>query len=188
MVFTEYDHTRRVDVSEGRYVFDCVGMTDYFLGAAAPGANSEMRAQQGISRGRYPSPQRMVDFFSQLPASGTSGWLPVNAPAELRPGDVIAVGSTSSVPGHAMIVAQAPVPRADGSVGVVVFDSTGSPHGAGDSRPGDARAAVGADGKRTGLGFGTIRVATGPSGTDVFWTTSSSKRYGGTVNMARPLR
>ena len=187
MRWTVYAHHDTVDTGAGRYQFDCVGMTNYFLAQGARPANDELRSSLHVPAGKVPSPARMASFFAALPAQGSAHWLPVRSVGAISPGDVlVAPPYAGGEAGHAAIVAAAPQPQADGTYAVLVYDSTGSPHGSGDTRLSDPRNAAGPNGRPSGLGSGTMGLAVGPGGVPdhVLWSVGR-RSYGGQVQIAR---
>jgi hypothetical protein len=160
MSATRYRHRDREDPTAGTYYFDCVGLVDYFLGRGAPGARAEMRAREGTRRGFVPKPDKMGAFLRSLAARPSRFWRPVGTASSIRPGDVLVMNRLvradgRTFVGHAMIAAAAPERRGDGGYALRVFDSTGSPHGAGDSRLTDPRAIPSRPGRKAGSGLGT---------------------------------
>ena len=189
MTWTLYDHHNRVDAQAGRYQFDCVGMTNYFLKTAAPEANAELRKVESIPVGRVPKPDKVVDFIRRIPARGTTRWQPIIATNGIRAGDLLAFGSRGRDVGHAAIAAGPPARLPDGSYTLVIYDSTGLTHGPSDSRLTDIRAQPGTTHPRTGLGRGTVRLTgAGPNTWQVFWDLTRTRPYGSAVAVARPLR
>jgi hypothetical protein len=67
MTWTLYDHHNRVDAQAGRYQFDCVGMTNYFLKTAAPEANAELRKVEASRLGGYRNPTRWSTSSDEFP-------------------------------------------------------------------------------------------------------------------------
>jgi|SRR5947209_281455 len=160
MSATRYRHHDREDPAQGDYYFDCVGMVDYFLRRGAPGARAEMRASEGTRRGFVPKPDKMGDFLRSLATRPRRFWRPVGAAGSIQPGDVLVMNRLERshgriFVGHAMIAAAAPERRRDGTYALRVFDSTGTPHGAGDSRLTDTRAIPSRPGRKAGSGLGT---------------------------------
>lgn len=189
MTWTLYDHHNRVDEPAGRYQFDCVGMTNYFLTRAAPEANAELRRVEGIPVGRVPKPDKVVDFIRRIPVQGTPRWQVIRTTPDIRAGDLLAFGSKGLDVGHAAIAAGAPTRLPDGTYSLVIYDSTGLTHGPGDSRLTDPRAQPGAIHPHTGLGRGRIRLAgAGPTNWQVLWDLTRTRPYGAAVAIARPLR
>jgi hypothetical protein len=197
MSWTLYSHHDTVDATAGRYQFDCVGATNYFLSVADPAANDALRTAEHIGTGYVPTPLRLADFLGSLPPGGTSTWRPVDQASAIGPGEIIGVppapGSTEA--GHAMMTAGPAVPLTDGGYAVLVFDSTAEPgHGPGDSRRWDSRdqplpdvAGKPAD-RKSGLGYGTVEITTSPTGTPehVLWSVGGTV-YGGQIEVAQPL-
>jgi hypothetical protein len=189
MTWTLYNHHRSVDAAAGRYQFDCVGMTDYFLSIAAPNANNDLRQAEGIPAHYAPRPDKVLDFIRGLPVTGTGTWRPITRLTEVRAGDLLAFGSRGKDVGHAAIAAGPPLALADGSYALLVYDSTGLVHGPMDTRNWDTRAQPGGDHPHTGLGRGTVRLTgTNPQDWSMYWTTISTRPYGDGVAVARPLK
>lgn len=188
MSWTLYNHHPRVDAAAGRYQFDCVGMTNYFLSVAAPTANDDLRATEGIPEHYVPRPDKVLDFIRGLPAAGTTTWRPVLALSDIQAGDLLAFGSRGKDVGHAAIAAGPSVALADGSFALLIYDSTGLVHGPLDTRNWDKRAQPGRSHPHTGLGRGTLRLTgTDPQDWSMYWTTTSTRPYGDGVAVARPL-
>jgi hypothetical protein len=199
MAATRYDHRERVDREAGTYFVDCVGATTTFLGAAAPRATAELREAARVRKGFVPSPAKYARFLEALPAGGSASWRLVEHPRELEGGEILVVpppektrADGSRAPGHAMIAAGPAEPLRDGSYALLVFDSTGTPHGATDSRLRDPRN-LPLPGSRpprpSGLGKGTVQLVrrAGREGWFVRWTVGGTRTYGPRVVMARPL-
>lgn len=161
---TLYQHHTAVDVPAGSYRFDCVGMVSWALSQATPEAWQSLRQTMGIRPGRIPSPPTLVRFFHGLQRQPQVGWHPRATVAELQAGDVLAWDHRSShASGHAVILAAAPQPLAEGLWRVEVYDATSTPHQQ-DSRPGDPRALVFArTGRRSGLGHGVMALQADPA-------------------------
>lgn len=124
---------------------------------------------------------------ARLPARGDDHWLPIRSVGPISPGDVlVAPPHAAGEAGHAAMVSGAPQPQADGTYAVPVYDSTGSPHGSGDTRLSDPRNAAGPSGRPSGLGSGTMGLAVGPGGVPdhVLWSVGGLT-YGGQVQTAR---
>lgn len=188
MNWTLYNHHPRVNAAAGRYQFDCVGMTNYFLSVAAPTANDDLRETEGVPDHYVPRPDRVLDFIRGLPAAGTATWLPVLALSDIQAGDLLAFGSRGKDVGHAAIAAGPPVMLADGSHSLLIYDSTGLVHGPLDTRNWDDRAQPGGSHPHTGLGRGTVRLTgTDPQDWSMYWTITSTRAYGDGVAVARPL-
>jgi hypothetical protein len=168
---TRYQHHNVENAAAGVYYFDCVGMANYFLRLGAPSALAALRTAEHTRRGYVPSPDHFADYLESLPPSGTTTWRPITQVSEIEPGDLIVMKKTvqpngKTFVGHAMFAAGLPALLPDGTYSLEVFDSTGSPHGEGDSRWHDSRAIPnGPDAKSgSGLGLGTIQLWAGDSG------------------------
>ncbi len=192
MTWTLYSHHDVVQEAQGRYQFDCVGMTNYFLGVGTPGANAAMRTALQIPAGYVPSPTHMAAYLAGLPSGGTQHWKPIRQASEILPGDAIAVPPAlgSHEAGHAMIVAGPATSLPDGGYSIVVYDATAvpPPHGPHDSRLTDARNAKMANGKASGLGSGTVEITAGADGVPqrLLWSFGGSP-YGAQPQVGRPL-
>lgn len=199
MKATRYDHREKVDRAAGTWFFDCVGATSAFLRIAAPRAHAELVASEGVRRGFVPSPRKYAHFLRSLPARGSSTWVRVETPAEIRGGDVVLVpppaappASGRRAPGHAMIAAGPAERLRDGSYALLVYDSTATPHGDADTRRTDPRN-LPLPGSRpprpSGLGRGTVRLSPRPDGRGWYlrWSVGSRKRDGGAVLVGRAL-
>ena len=197
MTWTLYSHHDRENAVTGRYQFDCVGATNYFLSLATPQANDALRTTEHIGAHYVPTPLRLADYLASLPAGGTSLWRPVTQASAIGPGEIIAVPPApgSSEPGHSMMTAGPAVPLTNGNFAVLVFDSTAAPgHGPGDSRRWDTRdqrlpnGPGKSAGQRSGLGYGTVEVTVSPSGApqNILWYVGGYE-YGGQIQIAQPL-
>ena len=182
MTSTVYSHTYSENAKTGVYKFDCVGSVDYFLKLGSRNAWSAMHSQLKIRPGYVPKPPRLLNYITN---THSQYWQDIKSPAAIRPGDIIAMDAITnpddSTPGHAMIAASWPLLLSNGTYALTVYDSTGSPHGAEDSRrwdhrttPLSSKTTSGASTSNTsadtgpvgsGLGFGTIQI----------WPASASK-------------
>jgi len=194
MTWTLYSHVDREYPATGRYQFDCVGMTNYFLGLGAPKANDELRTRERIGAHYVPSPTRVAAFLRWVRTKGSARWwTAVTRGARIRPGDLIAIppAKGSKEPGHAVIAAGPPKALADGSFALLVYDSTAQPaHGPFDTRNTDPRNAVMAGTTRhSGLGRGTIQILVDAKGRaqHMRWFVTGY-RYGGPLEIGRPLQ
>jgi hypothetical protein len=188
MTWTRYAHHDVVEPAAGRYQFDCVGMTNYFLSVAAPGANDALRSALKVEPALVPTPAHVASFFASLPAAGTAAWLPVRRVSAIAAGDVIAIPPASpGEAGHAAVAAGPPLRLADGGYAMLVYDSTSTPHGPGDTRAWDPHNAPGPNGRPSGLGSGTIELLASSAGVPehMLWSVGGS-RYGAPVQIARP--
>jgi hypothetical protein len=75
-------HPVQIDVAQGLYYFDCVGMTDYMMNAV-PNARRSLRAAAGISPGFYPSPETHIRTFAKGPIPN---WVTKTTISAIRPG------------------------------------------------------------------------------------------------------
>jgi len=194
MTWTLYAHEDREYPATGRYQFDCVGMTNYFLGLAAAKANDELRTREHIGAHYVPSPTRVAAFLRWVRTKGTARWwTAVTQGARIRAGDLIAIPPAKGTkePGHAVIAAGSPKPLADGSFALLVYDSTAQPaHGPFDTRNTDPRNAVMPGTTRhSGLGRGTIQILVDGKGRaqHMRWYVTGY-RYGGQLEIGRPLQ
>jgi hypothetical protein len=155
MTRTRYQHHFVERPRRGVYLFDCVGMADYFLHRGAPRAWQDMHAALSIRRGYVPRPTRWADYLRSDPAT----WQRVTRAAAIQPGAFILMdrSGTTRFVGHAMIVAGTPRRRSDGTFSARVFDATGNAHGPRDTRLTDPRGA-------SGLGRGTVQIGPDASG------------------------
>ena len=161
MTWTVYAHRTKVDAATGRYQFDCVGMTNYILGVAAPSANNAMRSALGISAGHTLA--RAHGAVLRRLAGGRQYALAPDPECDRhsrRRRDRGRASCAQQRGGHAMIAAGPATPLADAGYSVLVYDSTAvpPPHGAYDTRLTDPRAAKLASGKPSGLGSGTVEI------------------------------
>jgi hypothetical protein len=163
MTRTRYQHHYVEHPRRGVYLFDCVGMADYFLHRGAPQAWQQMHTALGIRRGYVPRPTRWADYLRGDPAD----WQRVNETAAIRPGDFILMdkSTTTRFVGHALIAAGTPHRRADGTYSLVVYDATGTAHGPRDSRLHDRRAEKRDPWRRSGSGLGRGTIQITPDGT-----------------------
>jgi hypothetical protein len=179
MTFTEYTHKHYVEnTSTGVYDFDCVGAVNWFLSQAAPQAQQAMYQSIGVRPKHVPRPTQMYDYLSSSQSSGS--FTQVTTPSAISPGDVLILaggdtGDGNPYPGHAMIAASNPVKlKKKGSYSVMVYDSTGTPHGKQDSRRWDPRTQPSVPNPsvlHSGLGFGTIAVhAVAGGGMTMSWS------------------
>lgn len=199
MKATRYDHREKVNPSRGTWYFDCVGATSAFLRIAAPAADAALNAAEHVRRGFVPSPVKVAHFLRSLPRRGTRTWIRVDDPRQLQGGEIVLVpppsGASSSgrrIPGHAMIAAGPARRLRDGSLALLVYDSTATPHGEADTRRTDPRnlPIAGSDPPRpSGLGRGTVQLARRPGrdGWFVRWTVGGRRQYGDAVVIGRPL-
>jgi hypothetical protein len=158
MTRTRYQHHYVEHPRRGVYLFDCVGMADYFLHRGAPQAWQRMHTALGIRRGWVPNPTRWADYLRGSPAA----WQLVDEAAAILPGDFLLMdrSATTRFVGHAMIAAGASRRRSDGTYALRVYDATGTAHGPRDSRLRDPRAEKRDPWRRSGsgLGRGTIQI------------------------------
>jgi hypothetical protein len=178
MTSTSYSHAYTESTSTGVYDFDCVGAVDWFLSQAAPAAKTAMAKAEKIRTGYVPTPAKMYAYLSSKRSK--KNFTRVRQVSNIQPGDVFILdGGTAHdgnpFVGHAMIAASGPLLLSDGGSAVVVYDSTGDPHGADDSRRWDTRAMASQanpDTLHSGLGFGTIEVhpSSGGAPTRMSWS------------------
>ncbi len=197
MTWTVYAHHDVVDRDAGTYQFDCVGMTNYFLSLGAPADNAALRRALGIGAHYVPRPAAMAGYFAALPDGGNGAWTPVRHMAEITGGDIIAVppkpGTSES--GHALIAGGPPRRLPDGAYALLVWDSTATAHGPGDTRLTDPRnrplppTAAHPQPRPSGLGRGTIMLAATATGApgQLYWSIDGPA-YGTQVEIARPDR
>lgn len=195
MDWTIYAHHDVVDASAGTYQFDCVGMTNYFLSVGAPAANQALRSKLGIGNHYVPRPVSMARYFASLPPAGNGSWLPVRQVTDIQGGDIIAVPPKSGThqSGHALVAAGKPLLLTNGDYALLVYDSTGTPHGPADTRltdphnrplpPTKARPYP----RPSGLGSGTIEIKPGSGGIPrtMYWSINGPA-YGAALQIARP--
>lgn len=194
MLATRYQHHDVENSDDGTYYYDCVGMVTYTLRQAAPNAIGAVLTDLGIRKGYVPNPAHYLQWFTALPIEPNQFWTPVTRVIDIQPGDVIAwtieANNPHPVPaGHALIAAGPPLPLSDGSYALLVFDSTGTPHGAFDTRREDPRNEIGPNGLPGGLGRGTIQLFADPvSGFPVAeaWTVGTA-RTSQAIGIARAL-
>jgi hypothetical protein len=168
MTATHYQHTYSENAAQGVYFYDCVGFVTYTLGLAAPNARRAIIADLGIRPGYVPSPPAYVHFFTTIVTEPVPSWQAVTRVADIQPGDIIAWNYEANNPqaqvnGHAVIAAGPPLPLADGSFALLVYDSTATPHGPTDTRRTDPRNETGPNGLPSGLGRGTLQLIPDPT-------------------------
>jgi hypothetical protein len=166
---TVYQHMTDVRASEGRYRWDCSGMTAWVLRRSAP------VAMHAITRGR-PVARDFVRAIERAPVGRSrAGWERLSSVADARPGDLFAWrrprGFPSRNTGHVGFVVNAPVavPALGGAFAVRIADATSLGH-QDDSRRDDP------DG---GFGMGTIVFLTDAEGhgTHYGWFGTQSEGY-----------
>lgn len=150
---TKYAHGTVIDVAAGHYELDCSGFVGYVLAHAQPAAFAALRA---TTRQR-PLAKHFVAYIQALPdvllPDDAAAWQRLGRADELAPGDIIAWLKPDDVvsknTGHVMIVRATPRrhERHPDVWIVPIIDSTGVPHGRGDSRKASGI---------TGLGTGEI--------------------------------
>jgi hypothetical protein len=196
MTRTRYQHRYYENRRTGVYLFDCVGLTDYFLRRGAPQAWANMHATLGIRRGYVPRPTRWARYLRRLPPSARGLWQRVERVSAMRPGDFILMDKVTDpnarhFVGHAMIAASAPRRLADRTYALKVYDSTATAHGDRDSRLRDPRAIKLSPSRRagSGLGFGTVSLVPDAKGRPARIAWSLGRRPVPTpVTIGRPLR
>jgi hypothetical protein len=195
MVATRYQHHDVENAQGGTYFYDCVGMVTYTLRLATPSAIEALESDLGIRKGFVPNPAHYLQWFTALPAEPNQSWSPVTRVEDLLPGDVLAwtieANNPHPVPaGHALVAAGPPLPLSDGSYALLVYDSTGTPHGPFDTRRTDPRNELGPNGLPSGLGRGTIQLFVDPvTGAPVAeaWTVGTAQTAQ-VIGIARALR
>lgn len=125
-----YAHKTDVDESRGRYHFDCSGMAYYIIKQLSP-AHARILAK-GLKK--RPLARHFYQVFVDADVHPIPGrWQRIERLLDARPGDVLAWRRIKLKPhsstGHVMIIASAPVPYDDDTIGIDVIDSTGSGHG-----------------------------------------------------------
>jgi hypothetical protein len=109
---TKYQHVTRVNEALGLFYWDCSGMADWVLRRAAPTARRALPKQRPLAR----------DFFSVISRSSSAkarrGWLKIEDPDEISPGDVFAWVKPHFWRHH----------KNTGHVGFIVGTPTPSPH------------------------------------------------------------
>ena len=136
---TRYTHTTHVDVSHGRYEWDCSAMATWVLRHAAPDAE---RSIERTRRTVQPLARDYHAVFSALPAGDghDHSWRRVTRLVDAEPGDVVAwvfpPWVPASITGHVAFVVERPVPLPGVAwrYWVRVADATSVPH-AHDTRP-----------------------------------------------------
>jgi hypothetical protein len=170
MTATSYSHHYSENTSTGVYDFDCVGAVDWFLANAAPKAKAAMSRAEHVRPRHVPTPTKMYDYLSS--SASRQHFTRIRHASNIQPGDVFILEGgvnhdNNPFAGHAMIAASGPLLLSDGTWAVTVYDSTGDPHGADDSRRWDTRTQPSQANPNTlhsGLGFGTIQIHTTASG------------------------
>lgn len=166
MTQSTYTHDTWVDEGNGTYKYDCSGFVGYSLSRADPCAFRVLLHERPNAAQFY---YHLVEFTD---APGKGGWMRLETPLEILPGDIIVWlkpdDSDAKSTGHIMVVAGHPErnPLREGEILVRVIDSTTSGH-ADDTR---------ASGQ-TGLGKGTIGIMTDQSGLPIgyYWRGGQSK-------------
>jgi hypothetical protein len=166
---TDYQHNLVIDDATGTYDVDCSGFVSYILERVAPAHLKLIPLKPSESRlgaGNY------CNFFASLPVQAGSGWRQVPRLLNARRGDLIAWGPVNKVPhsGHVFIVAKHPVTNHDGSLSVMAYDSSHTPH-FDDSRgngPGQFP---------NGIGSGAIHFQTGSGGEPVAFQSNASEKF-----------
>jgi len=172
---TRYSHRAEVNEKAGLYALDCSGLAFFLLQKAAPNALSSIPVEKGHIR------PRAVMFYSVFSTAsekgGDRGWQRIPRLLDALPGDFIAwrlpVIPEKGDTGHIVILIEKPVKEKDGTVRVVVFDSSKSCH-AKDSRPEGT----------TGVGTGTMWFSADKIGAPVSFYWSSRKNKPTTVPIA----
>jgi hypothetical protein len=155
---TAYTHKTTIDASAGKFEFDCSGFVGYVLAQSQPRALAELRS----ATKKRPLAKHFVSFFQNLPTH--SAWRKIERVEDLAPGDMIAWLKPADVitknTGHVMIVRGPAVQdEKHPDIWVVpIIDSTGVPHGKGDSRK---------DRGITGLGTGEVLLVVDDNGVPI---------------------
>lgn len=190
MTATRYDHAYTINPAAGIYYWDCIGFVNWALAQATPNAHAAFHTAMNVPRGSG-HVGLWAQFLSGDPGpawqrvpsvTGLTGGEVMILPGEIVNGGQIVYGSAPDgvhYPGHATIVAGPALPLSDGSYAIFVYDSTALPgHGRWDSRYTDPRAQPLPDTTRkSGTGFGTMRVTVDASGapTAAYWSASTKR-------------
>lgn len=190
MTSTRYDHQYTINPTAGIYYWDCIGFVNWALAQATPNAHAAFHTTMNVPKG-----SGHVGLWAQF-LSGNPGpsWSVLSSVTQLSGGEVmilpgeivnggqVVYGSAPGgvgYPGHATIVAGPALPLSDGSYAIFVYDSTGLPgHGKWDSRYTDPRAQpITGTTRKSGTGFGTMRVTVDANGapTAAYWSASTRK-------------
>ena len=172
------DETRYAFGGSGRgQSYDCSGYANQVLRQAAPGAFASLRALR--------SRPRATEYVERMELGG-SDWRRVARVADLAPGDLIAWRHRPDAPrtdalstGHVAFVVERPAPAGGGLWRVRVSDAARSGHSDDTRAPG-----------RSGIGAGTILVATAPDGAPeaVAWSLRGRFEVPAAMALGRPLR
>jgi hypothetical protein len=165
-----YSHSTKTDEAAGVYELDCSGLVRYVLRRTSPGHLAAVVAETAETS----TLPRAVEFYSVFKARldtglPRGGWAAVPRLLDARPGDIIAWRLPVALPGnsgHIVIVAATPVAEPDGSVRVVVIDSTTTPHDSDTRAPG-----------ATGVGSGTMWFRVDAAGAPVAYRRNSSLTF-----------
>jgi hypothetical protein len=197
MVATRYQHHNQESEIDHSYFYDCVGFVSYSMRRAAPTAWATTQDTLKIRAGFVPSPGRYVSLFDKLDAgTNLAGWAPVTSVAALQPGDVVAwsydrraATKPGSASGHAVVIAATPTRSGPDAYSVLVYDSTGTPHGPDDTRRTNPANEPDPGGRPSGLGEGTIGLVAAPDGhiAAVQWSAGGRAVSAAHYGMARPV-
>jgi cell wall-associated NlpC family hydrolase len=163
---TTYQRRTEIDEAAGSYKCDCSGLVGYVLKRVARRQWAAVPVSPGFPRS---SAMDCYEWFRGCPATlpGRSGWVRVPRLLDARPGDLIAWRVQDRQPGqstgHVMFIAATPRAEADGSVRVVVIDSTTSPHDD-DTRAAGAAGAVDAGGESGAASAAAVPGGAGTAG------------------------
>jgi hypothetical protein len=197
MVATRYQHHNQESEVDHTYFYDCVGFVAYAMSRGAPTASTTSRDTLKTKKGYVPSPASYVGLFDKINTGASlAGWAPITSVATLQPGDVVAwyydASATSkpgSASGHAVIIGAPPTKTGPDAYSVLVYDSTGTPHGPQDTRLTNPANQKNAAGKPSGLGQGTIGFLVTPNGaiSSVQWSAGGKSVRSAHYGMARPV-
>jgi hypothetical protein len=164
---SRYSSKTIVDEKAGTYALDCSGLACFILGKTAP----ESLAAVTIDPGRNHA--RAINFYNTIfnapENSARNGWQRISRLLDAKPGDFI-VWRKHSIPlkgntGHMVIVFEEPVVEEDGTIRIVVMDSSRTRH-AQDSRVQGS----------SGIGVGVLWFKVDKNGAPIALHWSSRKR------------
>jgi hypothetical protein len=165
-----YSHKTQVDEALGQFNYDCSGFLKYAIAQSVPDA---LRSLQKATV-RRPLAKHFVSFITSLPPGKVVGrWRQVEQVTDLAPGDIIAWTKPPTVvsrnTGHVMIVRDTIKlhPKRSNEIIIPIIDSTAARHGSSDSRH---------QGKKTGLGTGSIILVVDNTGKAIGYRWSRSKK------------
>ncbi len=142
MTVTKYAHHFTTEPPD-LYFYDCVGFAGYTLRKATPTAWNSLATAIGLKRGFVPKPITFTRFLRSLEQRRQAGWLPVPTVGDIRGGDLLTwqPASDDGTPdldkvGHAVMALTTPqaLDATGTRWGLVVMDSTSTPHGPNDTR------------------------------------------------------